>query len=242
MIEREALKFLVDLGKSEAGIIEAQNGDLYKVGEMEKIQEPVLAATKLNTLSSIVDYIKTGTDNCLEEELIINVTSPTSVEVTGFPGCDMRRNKYIVCEAIVPGNFRYENFYDVENFNILLQSVFAPTHDRELLLKVTGLVKEENVKTTGDDGVGQAVTVKTGVATVGDVKVPNPVTLKPYRTFQEVEQPETKFIFRMKDGPRSALFEADGGLWRNKAIENIKDYLKENLKEIGAKYNIRIIG
>lgn len=55
--------------------------------------------------------------------------------------------------------------------------------------------------------------------------------LAPYRTFLEVEQPESQFIFRMKDGPRGAIFEADGGAWRNQAIVNIREYLKEQLSE-----------
>ena len=35
----------------------------------------------------------------------------------------------------------------------------------------------------------------------------------------------------MKDGPRCAIFEADGGAWRNEAITNIREYLKDELSE-----------
>jgi hypothetical protein len=80
--------------------------------------------------------------------------------------------------------------------------------DRDIMLKVVGNIKEETVNTIGDDGVSQAVVAKMGVATVANVKVPNPVVLKPYRTFVEVDQPESEFIFRMQSGPRCALFEA----------------------------------
>ena len=68
-----------------------------------------------------------------------------------------------------------------------------------------------------------------GVASADDVIVPNPVELAPYRTFLEVEQPSSSFIFRMKNGPRGAIFEADGGAWRNQAILNIKEYLTKEL-------------
>ena len=64
-----------------------------------------------------------------------------------------------------------------------------------------------------------------------EMVVPNPVLLKPYRTFIEVQQPESAFIFRMQDGPRAALFEADGGAWRIEAMENIRAYLAKELKE-----------
>ena len=65
--------------------------------------------------------------------------------------------------------------------------------------------------------------------------VPNPVRLKPYRTFLEVEQPESEFIFRMKDchgGIGCAFFEADGGAWKIEATQNIKAYLQEELKDL----------
>ena len=42
-------------------------------------------------------------------------------------------------------------------------------------------------------------------------------------------QPESQFVFRMTedkyDGVQCASFEADGGAWRLKAMENIKEYL-----------------
>lgn len=38
-------------------------------------------------------------------------------------------------------------------------------------------------------------------------------------------------LIRMKDGTRGAIFEADGGAWRNQAIVNIREYLYEQLEE-----------
>lgn len=65
--------------------------------------------------------------------------------------------------------------------------------------------------------------------------IPSPVTLKPYRTFTEVEQPESQFVFRMKedkyDGVQCALFEADGGAWKLGAMEYIKEYLERELED-----------
>ena len=37
---------------------------------------------------------------------------------------------------------------------------------------------------------------------LADVIVPNPVKLRPYRTFAEIEQPESSYVFRIKDGDR----------------------------------------
>lgn len=60
---------------------------------------------------------------------------------------------------------------------------------------------------------------------------PNPIALRPYRTFNEVEQPESEFIFRLHEGMTVGLFEGDGGQWRNEAIWNIAEFLKGRLAD-----------
>lgn len=74
--------------------------------------------------------------------------------------------------------------------------------------------------------------IKTGIANIEDVVLPNPVTLRPYRTFNEVEQPASSFVFRAKDGPMFALFEADNGAWRGQAMQNIKAYLERAVPDL----------
>ena len=112
----------------------------------------------------------------------------------------------------------------------------SDNEDRELLLKFAGNIKAGSVTEYGDDGVTQKAIVKTGVANMSEAIVPNPVQLRPFRTFPEVEQPESGFIFRVKnvdnDQVACALFEADGGAWKLKAIDNIKRYLDNELREI----------
>ena len=95
-------------------------------------------------------------------------------------------------------------------------------------------IKDESIAQYGDDGVTQKATIKTGITSVGDAVVPNPVNLRPFRTFIEVEQPESAFVFRMKqgNGVECAIFEADGGAWKNAAMKSIKDYLQFELVEL----------
>lgn len=60
------------------------------------------------------------------------------------------------------------------------------------------------------------------------------VKLKPYRTFYEVEQPESEFLLRLSDDGKVGFFEADGGMWEMTARRTIKEYLEKALeKEIG---------
>ena len=236
MENREALEYLVNLGEKKEPIIELAQGTFSRVN-LNRVTQPVASKLTVSTLTGLVDYIKTNLDQ-LEGKLLIQVKSPEEVALYSPLNADKEREKYISVEAILPNNVVYERFLDTERFNIMLQSAFVDNKDKGILLKYTGLVQDDAVKQIGDNGVSQAVTIKTGVASVGQAEVPNPVTLAPYRTFPEVEQPESKFIFRMKEGPSAALFEADGGAWRNRAILSIKAYLEKELEHY---HNVEII-
>ena len=236
MINQEALKYLVNLGEEKDPIVMLDQGTFTKAS-LSRVKEAKASVLTVSTLTGLVDYIKSDLDK-LPEKLLIQVISPRKVALYSPLNADREREQYISAEAILPDNVVYDRFIGTEQFNIMLQSAFVDVGTKSTLLKYTGLIQDEAVKTTGDDGVSQQVTVKTGVASVGQAIVPNPVELAPYRTFPEVEQPISKFIFRMQEGPRAALYEADGGAWRNKAILSIKEYLQEELKELE---NIEII-
>lgn len=222
---KEALQYLIGLGKAE---ISEENGQIYSDKKLHLLEQPIVSPFKVHTLTGLVDYLKSEFDG--DENVMIQIVSPTEVSVKSRFNQDARRDFFISAEALLP-HFRFDSWYDTEEFNIKLQSCFVKNEDRDIMLKVVGNIKEDQVKTVSDDGVSQAVVAKVGVASVGNVEVPNPVKLAPYRTFVEVEQPESDFVFRMQNGPRCAIFEADGGAWKNDAIENIKEFLYTALKE-----------
>lgn len=244
MMNKETAAYLVGLGKEQV-LIKADNGGQYTPERLHRINEPVVAAIETHSLTSIVDYIKNGVDDIDPKEMIIHIVSPQQVLLLSYVNADRAREVYIDAKVILPNNVKFDKFLDTEAFNIMLQSGFVniPVLEnvdgtdvevdyKKMLLQVTGCVKEETIKQVGDDGVSQSAMIKTGVASIESVKVPNPVLLAPYRTFQEVRQPLSKFIFRMQDGPSAAIFEADGGAWRNDAIGRIKEYFKEQLEGI----------
>ncbi|MGF2617756.1 hypothetical protein FZC84_12010 [Rossellomorea vietnamensis] len=222
---KEAIQYIVGLGNTR---IEKVGEQVYSTQQLHKVSLPTPATIELRSLSGLVEYLQSGFDG--EEQLMIHIESPTRVSVFSSFNRDFNRKALIQSDALIPG-YSFERWYDAEEFNIKLQSVFVPNEDRDIMLKVVGNIKEEDVRTVGDNGVSQSVTAKVGVATIGQVEVPNPVALMPYRTFVEVEQPESDFIFRMQNGPRCALFEADGGAWKVQAMRNIKDYLHAALEE-----------
>ena len=99
--------------------------------------------------------------------------------------------------------------------------------------------------TFSDNGTTQQAVMKTGITTKDNVLVPNPVNLIPYRTFLEVEQPASDFVFRVSEGrggaPVFKLVAADGGVWKSQAVANVKAYLTEALKDIPDRDKITII-
>ncbi|MBC2392236.1 hypothetical protein [Listeria booriae] len=221
-MEKDALQYLVDL-KKEGEVVD---GRIFIDPDLREVRQETATPFGISTLSGLVDYIQSEFDG--DDTVMVQVVSPKKVRVLGKMNANKERDKFVNVEAIVP-DFDYGRFHDMEDFNIKLQSLFLPGTDRAIILQVVGNVKEEDVRSYGDNGVSQSVVASTGIANVENILVPNPVKLAPYRTFTEVEQPESLFVFRMQDGPRAALFEADGGAWKNHAIKGIESYLKDKL-------------
>jgi hypothetical protein len=231
---KEAIKFLVDLSiRPDERFVDIVGSDgthrsfvVDSEGNSKEIKPLINRASEplhINTLTGLIGYIKANLERTTSD-FYLQVFDEKTVYLKGVLDSEGKRETLVEVNAIVP-KFDYGYFLGSEELIIALQSKFTLTNDRKLLLKVVGNIKEENVRTTGDNGFSQAVTIKTGVASADDVLVPNPVKLAPYRTFLEVDQPISSFIFRMKDGPKAAIFEADGGAWRNLAINTVCEYL-----------------
>lgn len=210
-------------------------------GDIGLVIPPYIAkdSVSINTLTGLVDIIK-NMDERKNNKLFVQIKSPSTIYVYGPIDEYGQREDLIDVHAVLP-NIYYDTFIDQESMNIMLQSQFVKNSDQELLLKVVGNLKEEEVNSSSDDGTSQAVTIKSGVASLSKVKVPNPVTLAPYRTFVEVTQPESKFVFRMREGMTSAIFEADGGAWKNEAMNNVAEFLKDKLSSEIENHHVVVI-
>jgi len=230
---KQALEYLVGLGKTE---IKEIDGFKYATNRCTKLTDPVVKESfQLTTLTGVIDYVKSQIDgHIVGEDLTIHIKSPSTVRVYSKLNKDRNREQLVEAKAILP-RVEFNSFMDTEDFNIMLQSCFEPNIDMQTMLKIVGNIKEETVQNTGDDGVTQTVTARTGIARVADVELPNPVELAPFRTFPELQQPYSKFVFRMRTGPAAALFEAGGTGWRVNAMEAIKEYLNEALEDTKVK-------
>lgn len=215
-----------------------ENHEKFSTVKLERIQKELRANTlTVATLSSIVQYVKNFKENFKPVPLLVHVISPEMVELISALDGDRKREVLLNATAEIP-KIPFGQYIDNEKMLITVQSMFIddPETDRAAVLKFAGTVTSGSIKEYGDDGVTQKATIQQGVASKAEAIVPSPCVLKPFRTFPEVEQPASKFIFRMCEGSKtieSALFEADGGAWRNKARKNIHVYLEEQLEGTG---------
>lgn len=195
---------------------------------------------KTFSLDGLIEFIKKDVDNVFnnpEFSYIVRVTSPTLVEVMSqINGYWKEREVVARCEATVP-TIRFGEYMDPETFQIMLQTSFEDSENRAKVLLLSGNLRKEQEITTADDGVSQRVTVNAGVASAAGVTVKNPVELTPYRTFREIEQPQSPFVLRFDEGAKAALFTGDEKSWQLEAVSRIADYLCAQLVE----YNVVVI-
>lgn len=197
--------------------------------------EPMADPLLIFTLDGLIEYVKENVEGLIPprkdggERLILHVRNERTVVLLGKPSKHHKKRPDIAgCKANVP-EITFGRYMDTETFNTMLLSMFIETQARADLFKVIkSMTKEQNLNTT-DDGVSQVITVKQGVSLASNVQFQNPVPLKPMRTFTEIEQPESNFTLRVNEDAQAALFEADGGAWKNEAVKKIKDYLNRNL-------------
>lgn len=233
------------VGLSKANMVSI-DGTVYTDKPLHLPEMPTIETLRTDNLSSIVNFIKHAWDADLHDiddtiQKIIHVEDAGKVNLYSSV-CNecMDRQKFMTAEWA--GNkFPFGQFMDGEKFNILLQTCFMETDDLKVIQQVVGNLRDEAVQNYGDDGVSQSVTIRTGIATVGQVRVPSPAKLRPYRTFLAVEQPASLFILRMREGGQCALFEADGGLWRETARQNIRNYFEYELEKMVSEHKVVIL-
>lgn len=216
----------------------AGNGEwtVHDMREKDYYPDPV----ELATLSGLIEFVNANKDGIALNEALIQVEDEATVTFySKTKGLHLKRAPY----AAVNGRKLFEEqhsigrWQDHEAFVIWVQSEFVDTPERSQLLRFVGNVSDENVKTSIEDGVTQVATVRSGVSAAlrAEAGFTNPVKLRPYRTFREIEQPESSFIFRMKKGSSGlimALFQADGSGWKLKALDSIREHIQAHVKDI----------
>ena len=232
MINKEFIEKIEDMTGPKV-IVTPQGA--FSDEDLYRIENKLADTIVLSSLSGLAEMIKQEM-NEYNLPLFVRATSAEYVHVLGAIRDDMQRESPFTAKAKFIG-FDFNNYMSIENMIICLKSRFVPTEDRDYLVQLLGNITDQQSVQTKDDGITQSATVKSGIQLIGEQRIKPIVTLKPYRTFLEVEQPESDFLIRLKDG-RAALFEADGGAWEREAVKNVADKLRELLEDVP---NVHII-
>ena len=217
------------------------DGRQYTTRKVHPVHRPVPdEPLQVSTLQAVADYFNLNPDMAELQRLFVRVVSPVEVHVEGAlqPGF-LERPVFMEAKALLPVH-RYGQWLDAEDFSIWLQSCFCgplaleegvPVNTRAGVLKFISHVVRTAEHGVADDGTTQAVEVRTSVGSKAMTALPNPVLLQPFRTFAEVEQPASSFVFRVNDdkGLHYRLDEADGGSWRIDAVKRIADWLSGHI-------------
>ena len=149
------------------------------------------------------------------------------------PEADKRyeRPTLYTAEAVdVPG-WEPETKLPFERAAIALQTRFQKTPDTDYAMRLLSQITCGGKVTYNDDGVAMSVVTQKGIALQGNETIKPLVSLKPYRTFQELEQPTSVYLIRI-DERGISFIEADGGMWKLTARQTIKSYFDEALSEL----------
>lgn len=225
---KEAFAYLVGLRPTQ---IYNVDGHDYSNETLHRIDAPKDAPSQItvNSLDSIVNLVKKEIDS-IGRVLFVRVQSPTQVDVFTTYTEDFSRFNLYAAKCAVPG-FR-EGFNSYEAAMISLRSQYKPNEGVTYLLDLLARITDENSVKTNDNGATQSVETRKGIQLSGKEKVNPRVKLIPFRTFLEIEQPESEFLLRLDDKGNVGLFEADGGMWQIEARKRIHDYLLTELWDL----------
>lgn len=146
---------------------------------------------------------------------------------------EARPTLYTANATDVPG-WETETKLSFERAAVALQTRFQDSPDRAYTLQLLSQITTGAKITYNDIGVATTVVTQKGVSLQQNATIKPLVRLRPYRTFQEVEQPDGLFLIRIDE--RGITFaEADGGMWKLTARQTVKSWLEAHLaKEIEA--------
>jgi len=221
---------------NEGRVIEKDGETFSPIRMYSVFYEPRPDALTVRTLTGLVDYLKQNRDGLDLGGIIAHVHDHGAVSILSpLVGKDRKRDVFLVAKFDGAG-FRFDEFMASEKFIIAVNALFLPSSGRDDLLSFVSRLKIEDETTLTDSGVSQGATVRVGVrgGLTETQTAPSRIVLKPFRTFAEIDQPESEFVFRMQrseSGVKLALFEADGGAWKGVAQQLVASWIAENMGE-----------
>lgn len=189
---------------------------------------------RLYSLDAMVQLIVSEAAPKAQGPLYIIIPDHLSVECFESPKAEpeargYRHLHYVAKATDVPG-WESKVTLGFEEMQIALRTRFQESADTLYVQQLLSSLTNGAKVTYNDNGVATTVVTQKGVALQSSETIRPIVTLKPYRTFQELEQPESTFLIRVSERGIS-LIDADGGMWKLHARQLIKNYLSDALAE-----------
>lgn len=181
-------------------------------------------------LDSICKLVKNEA-KAVGRKIFIRIAAYNQVSVFSTYDDQYERAYLYRCEADTP-RVSVDRYMPYEKAVIELRSLYIPNEGSEYLLNLLGSISSESKVTSSDNGVTQTVEAKSGISLLQNVQVKPRVNLRPFRTFIEVDQPESEFLLRISGNGEIGLYEADGGVWKLEATRNVAAYFEKELKDL----------
>lgn len=188
------------------------------------------ALLKVNSLDALAQLIK---NDSWEGQLFVSVRSATTVEVYGYLDKDNRWQRVHLYRAEatdIPG-WDPEVTMPFDEATVALMTRFQDSQDREYCIRLLSQITTGAKVTFSDNGVASTIVTQKGAALAENMVIKPLVRLRPFRTYQEVEQPEGIFLIRVRE-KGIAFIEADGGMWKLTARNTVKAWLEEQLRDL----------
>lgn len=208
------------------------DGSVYSNQELVHIQDkkPMPRCIDLTGLDSICKMVRNEAE-LVGLQIFIQVKDYKSVTVFTSLDEDDDRLYLYKCVADTPA-VTSDRFMPYEKAVIELRSLYIPNEGTKYLLQLLSSISNESKVTSSDNGVTQQVEARSGIALSSMVKIEPRVTLQPFRTFIEVEQPASEFLLRINERGEIGFFPADGGVWKLEATRNVAGYFENALKDL----------
>lgn len=226
---KEAIEKILSIAENKTYEI---NGQTYSDHELNLV-EPIIDRPRVHEvggLDSLVKLIRTELHR-VTTPLFVQVDGPTTVNVFTTYREDYTRDKLYSASISLP-RIDTEHYLSRDAAMIMLRSKFSPNDGVNYLLDLLSKIVKDDTSTTNDNGMTQSVTIRQGVQLKAKETVKPRVSLCPFRTFLEVNQPESEFLVRLDDDCNIGFWEADGGMWKITAKQNICDYFETELKDL----------
>lgn len=228
---KEAIEKIEAMSKPQPFVVDGHTYVMTSDGSTLEVRSKLDAPEPLtvNSLDALVHIIQ---EDSYEQTLFVSVDAATEVIVYGCLEPENRYRRvslYCALATDIPG-WDKEVTMPFDEATVALMTRFQDGGDKEYCIRLLSQITTGAKVTYADNGVASTIVTQKGAALAENMTIKPLVRLRPYRTFQEVEQPEGIFLIRVRERG-IAFIEADGGMWRLTARNTVKAWLEDKLKD-----------